>query len=60
MKGIGYKITMPVMLKKRWQRAIWIVALKCSLSEASAARIPVVVVPEIPAIRCLYRSLSFK
>ena len=35
----------PVMLKKRWHSAICRVARRWSLSDARAARIPVVVVP---------------
>jgi hypothetical protein len=38
---------MPVMLKNKWHKAIWRVARKWSLSDASAARIPVVVVPDV-------------
>ena len=42
MKGIGYQIIIPEMLKNKWARATW---SACTLSETNEARSPVTVVP---------------
>lgn len=45
MHGIGKKSKIPVMLKKRWQRANCRARSMVEGDEARAARIPVAVVP---------------
>ncbi len=45
--GIGYQISIPVMLKNVWQRAICNDAWKVLAGPDKAARIPVTVVPFI-------------